>query len=200
MLRHWRRHWNQHGHPHPLRHWPDGGSAAQVASEKGVVVGRLQFEEAGDTIDCTKMGVGGKAIPPHIDKVTNVRSDAVFILLVEKDAAFMRLAEDRFYNNYPCVIVTAKGQPDVATRLFLRKLKQTLKIPVLALVDSDPYGLKILSVYMKVCCVLPLALSLSSGMLPHYSDARDRQIHALPSITRSSQDPPIPLASEACHP
>jgi len=35
-------------------------------------------------------------------------------------------------------------------RLFLRKLKLTLKIPVLALVDSDPYGLKILSVYMKV--------------------------------------------------
>ena len=35
------------------------------------------------------------------------------------------------------------------TRLFLRKLKLTLKIPVLALVDSDPYGLKILSVYMK---------------------------------------------------
>jgi hypothetical protein len=31
----------------------------------------------------------------------------------------------------------------------LRKLKLTLKIPVLALVDSDPYGLKILSVYMK---------------------------------------------------
>jgi meiotic recombination protein SPO11 len=25
-------------------------------------------------------------------------SDAAFILLVEKDAAFMRLAEDRFYN------------------------------------------------------------------------------------------------------
>ena len=33
--------------------------------------------------------------------------------------------------------------------LFLKKLKHTLKIPVLALVDSDPYGLKILSVYMK---------------------------------------------------
>lgn len=35
-------------------------------------------------------------------------------------------------------------------RLFLKRLKSTLKIPVLALVDSDPYGLKILSVYMKV--------------------------------------------------
>ncbi|KDD73630.1 hypothetical protein H632_c1983p0, partial [Helicosporidium sp. ATCC 50920] len=82
-------------------------------------------------------------------EVTDIASDAKFVLLVEKDAAFMRLAEDRFYNTYPCIILTAKGQPDVATRLFLRKLKQTLKIPVLALVDSDPYGLKILSVYMK---------------------------------------------------
>ena len=40
-----------------------------VASEKGVVVGRLTFEEDGDPIDCKRMGVGGKAIPPNIDKV-----------------------------------------------------------------------------------------------------------------------------------
>ncbi|RHY35222.1 hypothetical protein DYB32_000279 [Aphanomyces invadans] len=63
------------------------------------------------------MGVGGKAIPPYIDRLTNLSSDAKFILLVEKDAAFMRLAEDRFYNKYPCIIRTAKGQPDVATRI-----------------------------------------------------------------------------------
>ncbi|GFY82864.1 Spo11/DNA topoisomerase VI, subunit A protein [Actinidia rufa] len=92
-----------------------------VAAEKGVVVGRLIFSDNGDLIDCTKMGMG--------------------------DAAYMRLAEDRFYNRFPCIIVTAKGQPDVATRLFLRKMKMELKLPVLALVDSDPYGLKILSVY-----------------------------------------------------
>lgn len=50
------------------------------------------------------------------DQVTDIQSDALFILLVEKDAAFMRLAEDRFYNTYPCIILTAKGQPDVASR------------------------------------------------------------------------------------
>jgi Type IIB DNA topoisomerase len=33
-----------------------------VASDKGLVVGRVQFEEDGDYIDCTKMGVGGKVI------------------------------------------------------------------------------------------------------------------------------------------
>ncbi len=42
-------------------------------------------------------------------------------------------------------------------RLFLRKLKQVLRIPVLALVDSDPYGLKILSVYMKGNCAVETA-------------------------------------------
>lgn len=41
---------------------------AVVASEKGVVVGRLTFREDGDFIDCRRMGVGGKAIPPNIDK------------------------------------------------------------------------------------------------------------------------------------
>jgi meiotic recombination protein SPO11 len=110
------------------------------------------------------MGIGGKAIPPNVDKVEDMRSDAKFILLVEKDAAFMRLAEDRFYNKYPCIIITGKGQPDVATRcaqcddrllphfslitftesrLFLKKTKTELRIPVLGLVDSDPSGLKV---------------------------------------------------------
>jgi meiotic recombination protein SPO11 len=120
-----------------------------VASDKGLVVGRIQFEEDGDFIDCTKMGVGGKAIPPYIDKIENIASDAEFILLVEKEAAYMRMAEDRFYHRYPCIIITAKGQPDVATRMFLARITSELKIPVLGLVDSDPYGLKILSVYMS---------------------------------------------------
>ena len=59
---------------------------------------------------------------------------------MEKEAAYLRLAEDRFYNKYQCIVITAKGQPDVATRLFLKKLKVELNIPILGLVDSDPYG------------------------------------------------------------
>eukprot|EP01028_Stygiella_incarcerata_P000728 TRINITY_DN11116_c1_g1_i2.p1 TRINITY_DN11116_c1_g1~~TRINITY_DN11116_c1_g1_i2.p1 ORF type:complete len:523 (+),score=167.96 TRINITY_DN11116_c1_g1_i2:104-1672(+) len=120
-----------------------------VASEKGVVVGRIRFRDAGDLIDCTKMGVGGKAIPSVVEKITDIETDAEFILLVEKDATFQRLAEDRFYNRHPCVIITAKGQPDVATRLFLHKVKEITGLPILGLFDSDPYGLKILSVYMS---------------------------------------------------
>ena len=68
-----------------------------VASDKGLVVGRISFYEDGDFIDCTKMGVGGKAIPPYIDKIENVESDAEFILLVEKEAAYMRMAVSTVY-------------------------------------------------------------------------------------------------------
>jgi DNA topoisomerase VI subunit A len=54
--------------------------------------------------------------PSHSTPPRLLQSDAEFILLVEKEAAFMRIAEDRFYNTYPCIVITAKGQPDVATR------------------------------------------------------------------------------------
>jgi meiotic recombination protein SPO11 len=126
-----------------LRENPEGNPPTRLAQEDG------------DEIDCTRMGIGGKAIPSNMTKVTHLRSDALFVLLVEKDAAFMRLAEDRFYNKFPCIILTAKGQPDVASRLFLNKLKTELKIPILAVVDADPYGLKILSVYMQVRSTQP---------------------------------------------
>ena len=111
-----------------------------VASEKGVVVGKLIYTEDGDEIDCTKMGIGGKAIPSNIDKVDCFRSVAKFVLLVEKDAAFMRLAEDRFYNRFPCIIITAKGQPDVATRLFLSKLSTICASLCLPLLMRTPMG------------------------------------------------------------
>lgn len=115
-------------------------SLGVVASDRGVVVGCLRYYEGGDLIDCTRVGIGGKAIPPYVDLVRIADSTAKFILLVEKDAAFNRLAEDRFYRDYPCIIITAKGQPDVASRVFLRKLRTELNLPVLGLVDSDPYG------------------------------------------------------------
>ena len=76
--------------------------ASNSSSDKGLVVGRVQFEEDGGYIDCTKMGVGGKAIPPYIDKIENIVSDAEFILLVEKEAAYMRLAVSFVSSYYIC--------------------------------------------------------------------------------------------------
>jgi meiotic recombination protein SPO11 len=47
-----------------------------VASAKGLVVGRVSFRDDGDLINCMAMGVGGKAIPPFMDKISDIQSTA----------------------------------------------------------------------------------------------------------------------------
>ena len=116
------------------------------ASSKGVVIGNVTFRERGDFIDCTKMG-SGKSITPNVDDITDLQSDAEFVLVIEKDAVFNRLAEDHFYDYVPCILITAKGQPDMATREFLRKIDSELQLPILAIMDADVYGFEIMRVY-----------------------------------------------------
>ena len=120
-----------------------------VASAKGACIGRLKIRDLGDEIDCQRMGSGGWSITPMLDKVEIIESDAEFILVVEKDAALIRLSESKWWNDYPCIILTGKGAADIATRMFLRKLSKELKLPVYCLVDSDPYGHYIYSVYLR---------------------------------------------------
>ncbi len=116
------------------------------ASSKGIVVGRLSFKEKGDFIDCSAIGAG-KAISPNIDDIEDFNTDAEMCLVIEKDAIFNRLAEDQFYDYVPSILVTAKGQPDVATRQFLKKIDDELNLPIFALMDADPYGFEIMRVY-----------------------------------------------------
>lgn len=64
---------------------------------------------------------------------------------------------------YPCIIITGKGQPDVATRQFLKLIREELKIPVLGLMDSDPFGLKVCTFSQSgVCAVSFIAYEVVS--------------------------------------
>ncbi len=120
-----------------------------VASARGSAMGRVVIRDGGDTIDLTKMGTGGWAITPFLDQVEILESDAEFILLSEKDAAMMRLSEAKYWNRQPCIVLTGKGSGDIATRAFLKTLVKELEIPAFALVDSDPYGHYIYSVFLR---------------------------------------------------
>ncbi|MHA2193767.1 MAG: hypothetical protein ACXAAR_10120, partial [Candidatus Thorarchaeota archaeon] len=120
-----------------------------VASARGSAMGRVVIRDGGDTIDLTRMGTGGWAITPFLDQVEILESDAEFIILSEKDAAVMRLAEAKYWNRQPCIVLTGKGSGDIATRAFLRMLVKELEIPAFALVDSDPYGHYIYSVFLR---------------------------------------------------
>ncbi len=120
-----------------------------VASARGSCVGRLRIRDRNDIIDLEGLGSGGWGISPMLDDIEIIESDAEFILVVEKDAAMMRLAESRFWRQYPCIILTSQGVGNVAVRMFLKRLRNELKLPVFSLVDSDPYGHYIHSVYMR---------------------------------------------------
>lgn len=120
------------------------------AEQKGKLVGPivmkdLKFETQAD---CTKMGSSGWGIPSIVeeDTIEFGKCDAEFILMVEKDAIWQRLNEDRFWQKHKCLVLTAGGQPDRGTRRLINRMHKELKLPVYVLTDADVWGYYIYSV------------------------------------------------------
>jgi DNA topoisomerase VI subunit A len=101
-------------------------------------------------IDARDSDIFGRDIPILVDKITCLNSkEALFILVVESKAILVSLYSVGFQQRFRCIIITGSGVPDVASRNFLRKTSLGLKLPVLALVDGDASGFKILTIYNK---------------------------------------------------
>lgn len=125
-----------------------------TCSSKGLVGGRLSITDTrtGERFNCAGSGTErGRSISGDLAAVAAMRftSDASAILVVEKDAVFSQLLAEEFHLRLlPCILVTGKGVPDVATRAFLAALHAALpQLPVLGLVDYNPSGVGILSLY-----------------------------------------------------
>ncbi|KAF8210596.1 Spo11/DNA topoisomerase VI subunit A [Mycena galopus ATCC 62051] len=124
------------------------------ATSKGLVCGSglVIHLNSGERIHATD--TEGALIPVGEDiKTFTVAEDVEWVLLVEKDAVFQTLCRVRFAS-HPALpgrglIITGKGYPDVATRQLVATLSSFLprRIPLLGLVDGDPYGIDILFVY-----------------------------------------------------
>ncbi|CAI0417086.1 unnamed protein product, partial [Linum tenue] len=122
-----------------------------MASSRGVVAGRLVLQEPNqEIVDCSECGSSGYAISGDLsllDKLI-IRSDARYIIVVEKHAIFQRLTEDRIFNHIPSILITAKGYPDIATRFLLHRMSRAFpQLPIFALVDWNPAGLAILCTF-----------------------------------------------------
>jgi DNA topoisomerase-6 subunit A len=118
------------------------------ANRRGLVVGKLTVNDAGDTIDLARMGRGGWGIPSicEPDHLRFVKNSAEFILCVEKQAVWHRLNEDRFWEKHNCILMTSEGQAARGARRLLQRMATELKLPIYVLVDNDPWGLYIYSV------------------------------------------------------
>ena len=118
------------------------------ADRKGYIAGNLTVKDTGDTIDCSKMGSSGWAIPSNVEpeKIDFVKCTADYVLVIEKDAVWQRLNQDKFWQKHNCLILTGKGQPARGCRRIINRLHTELKLPVYVICDADPWGAYIYSV------------------------------------------------------
>lgn len=118
------------------------------AKSAGAMVAPMTIVDSGDVINLAAMGSGGWAVPSIVEPniIQFRKSDAKFILLVEKDAVWQRFNKDRFWEQHRCVLIHGGGQPPRGVRRLVYRMHHELKLPVYVLVDNDPWGYYIYSV------------------------------------------------------
>ncbi|KAF8311290.1 DNA topoisomerase IV, alpha subunit [Clavulina sp. PMI_390] len=126
-----------------------------IASPKGMLCGsKISFTLTSGTI-LSPSPTEATIIPPG-DKIIDVTArehSFGWVLVVEKEAIFQTLCDSGLAQSALLsrqgLIITGKGQPDLATRKLLCFLDSELPdtIPIFLLVDGDPFGLEIVSVY-----------------------------------------------------
>jgi DNA topoisomerase-6 subunit A len=128
----------------------------------GSVVGALTVidrdPETGEPIrsDCAAMGSGAYTVPSSVDHL-GFETTAEFIIAIETGGMFQRLNHHRYWRTANCILVEMGGVPTRATRRFVRRLAEGLKLPVYAFVDCDPYGI----------CNIYRTLKVGSGQAAH---------------------------------
>jgi DNA topoisomerase-6 subunit A len=118
------------------------------AKSWGTIVGPVTLVDAGDIVDCTRQGIGGKTVPSIVEPgyLDIKKCSADFVLLVEKDTQFGRLSEDKFWKKHNCILLTGNGQTPRGVRRLARRLHDEWKLPIYVLMDNDPWGYYIYSV------------------------------------------------------
>ncbi len=114
------------------------------ANRKGAVAGHLILRDTfgGSTtkIDCRKQGRSGWMIPSDVDKGMVIEElDVNYVLVIEKDALWQRLNEDKYWKKEKCLVITPMGQASRGCRRLLRKLADK-GVPIYVATDCDAWG------------------------------------------------------------
>ena len=126
------------------------GQLQVVASARGLVCGELSFVLSDDptVVDCRSSVLVPAFCAPVQLSIVQPSSALQYVLVVEKHSVYNALLAHRFHLDHHCIVVTGKGFPCYSTREFLLRVHEAMPaLPVFALVDCDPYGLSIYSVY-----------------------------------------------------
>ncbi len=116
------------------------------ADVRGRVVGNVTIVDRGDEVDWSRLGSGGWAIPSNVEDIEFKEVDADYILVVEKNAAFERMHEDKYWKKENMILVTTQGQAARGVRRLINRLANEHNLPVIIFTDADAYGWYIYSV------------------------------------------------------
>lgn len=117
-----------------------------TTDRKGIVAGDVVIIDRGDAINWGKLGSGGWSIPSTVNEIDFESVNAKFVLVVEKNAGFERLHEDKFWQKHNGILIGTGGQPSRGTRLLIQRLHKEHNLPVYVFTDGDAYGWYIYSV------------------------------------------------------
>ncbi|XP_021818258.1 DNA topoisomerase 6 subunit A-like [Prunus avium] len=115
-----------------LRFCEYGGGMADCANDRGQQVTLRAVESCGG----------------------DMTSNAEYIILVVGSyGAYFRLTKDEVDRRFPCIIVyTPDPVPEEDTISLVRKMKEQLDLPVLAIADSNPRSVKNFSLFVAGGC------------------------------------------------
>jgi meiotic recombination protein SPO11 len=165
-------------------------SLGVCGSDKGSFAGALEWRTRADE-EWKCLSDGEHAAVPSVHAELQVRFAAArnrrarALLVVEKHTVFHRIAASELMQVLPCVVVTGRGFPDVATRRFVRIVADALNVPVLGLCDYNPFGLSILMTYAHG--------SLNMAESYHYVRCGASPAHALTCMQAVPQLRPVGL-------
>ncbi|CAL9016419.1 unnamed protein product [Prunus brigantina] len=119
------------------------------------IAGDLRFCQNGrGMVDCANAR-GRQVTLRDVDSSGgDMTSNAEYIILVVGSyGAYFRLTKDEVDRRFPCIIVyTPDPVPEEDTISFVRKMKEKLDLPVLAIAESSPRSVKNLSLFVAGGC------------------------------------------------
>ena len=113
------------------------------------VYGNIVLQEDDIEINALKSGKSGYTISPTIDQVEFIDHDVKRVIAVETMGMFHRMVQEEAYKKFDTLIVGLKGQAARATRRFLKRVNEELKLPVYVCNDGDPWGFHIAMVIIS---------------------------------------------------
>jgi DNA topoisomerase-6 subunit A len=113
------------------------------------VYGDIVFQEGDIEINALRAGKSGYTISPTIDEVDFLDHNVERVIAVETMGMFHRMVQENAYKKFNTLIVGLKGQAARATRRFLKRVNEELKLPVYICNDGDPWGFHIAMVIIS---------------------------------------------------